>query len=309
MKWMHERLEEAIKHKGLTKEQFADEIKVSRPTLHSWLNGSVPKGIHLMKIADYFGVRISQFFDEVTEVRTTLPLYHKIGSSASTDEMKATTKILTDLYKDLFAHDSENPLQEVVISRDPKTASFVADAFRKMMGVEAGKAPSLKDVLSLMRLLRVTVIPRSFPENINADAFYVLMGCAKVIFINRNQTCDALASALIHEVVHSLRASLNEELTSDELDREEEYCDRIAEATMRGEHEPNIKMLDDVLFGARESIGFIDKLETYFPLWYDKVKILASQATVSRLAEILDISEDDARDVARNLESRGSELG
>jgi transcriptional regulator with XRE-family HTH domain len=59
------KIKQLVKLKKITYQEFADELDISRQTVNNWFKGrsniSIP---HLKKIASYFGVPVSYFFDE-----------------------------------------------------------------------------------------------------------------------------------------------------------------------------------------------------------------------------------------------------
>lgn len=46
------KLDKALKAKHLTRQQFADQIGVSRRSVQSWMTGSVPRGNRLAKVCE-----------------------------------------------------------------------------------------------------------------------------------------------------------------------------------------------------------------------------------------------------------------
>lgn len=102
MKWQKEKLKMLVKERGLTHDQLAVEIGVSRQTVASWFAGQVPKGLHLMKLWSLLQLAPGALFQEDSPHYITRAMYHTIGNGPSLEKVKNETEALVARYAGFF---------------------------------------------------------------------------------------------------------------------------------------------------------------------------------------------------------------
>ena len=294
MKWQKEKLKALVKERGLTHDQLAVEIGVSRQTVASWFAGQVPKGLHLMKLWSLLQLAPGALFQEDSPHYITRAMCHTIDKGPSLEKVKKETEALVARYAGFFTKKDTSPLQPVILSRDTGMAKSLAGSFREIMGLQDGAAPTMFDILALMARLGVCVMPRSFPEEIAADAFFVTVNFKRVIFVNRSCRLSDLTRSLVHESVHAMRPTMTEDADDAEIAKEEKFCEDVVRQTCAGKGTANDQTLEDMMFSLGEACQYVLFLKRHFPVWYAILKDNVSSLTVSRMAEVLDISQTDA---------------
>ena len=67
-----EKLQLIRRREGLTQEQFAEKVGVTRQALSKWENGeSLPDAVNLLSISRLFGVSIDRLLDDGADPRPT----------------------------------------------------------------------------------------------------------------------------------------------------------------------------------------------------------------------------------------------
>jgi transcriptional regulator with XRE-family HTH domain len=308
MKWRGDKLKELVKAKALTQEAFSEAVGVTRPTYNAWINGQVPKGIHLIKIWKALGVKAEDLFDLSPSAVQILPLHGKRGTAKNTETSDKTTRALAESFAGLFDDTDVPSLQIVAPVRSEAAALNVATEMRKLMGLEnASTPPTFLQVLHLLDQLKVCAIFTSFPKEIKDYAFYTQLRGSRVVFINTATSVLDLVFPVLHEAVHAIRPVL-ESTDQDEIDREDDFCDKVASfGQPRDEKfrkEAN-KTLHDCLMPNEHVSVFLKNLEQYSPRWFVLLKKRCSEVTVSKLAEYVDVSHMDAKEVKSILCMQG----
>lgn len=300
MKWLHDEFRDLVVKMGMTQDELAAKLGVTRQTVSTWFSGTVPKGIHLMKIWKLLGMKPgSLFLDDEQAVFLTKPLFHSTDPTQRAAQKDESDRLVA-LYKSLFPKSDAAPLQSAILpSRDACLAKALAQVFRERMTLVEGASPTLAQVLKLLGNLNFCIIPREFPEGLGADAFYVSINYIRVMFINRRAKKDDLARALIHESVHGLRPPVNEELVGGELEAEEHYCDDVVSLVFPAAGSEGEKTLEASMFSMDETSQFVSYLRQHFDVWYGIVKANVDSLSASRLAEVLDIPRIDAEAFVR----------
>ena len=62
IKWNGKYIKELLKENNMTQKQLSKELNVSKQTINSWINGTVPKGKHLVQMIIRFNADIDKFF-------------------------------------------------------------------------------------------------------------------------------------------------------------------------------------------------------------------------------------------------------
>lgn len=356
MKWRGDKLKKFVKAKAFTQEAFSEAVGVTRPTYNAWINGQMPKGIHLIKIWKKLGVKAEDLFDLSPSAVQVLPLHRKRGRAINTEKSDKATYALAESFAGLFDDTDVPSLQLVATIRSDAAAESVAIEMRKLMGLENGNTPpTFLQVMRLLDQLQVCAIFTSFPKEIKDYAFYTQIRGSRVVFINTNTSVLDLVFPVLHEAVHAVRPPL-ESNDPDEIDREENFCDKVASLVqfsdfyiqevriaLRGEGK-HMQVLEEfarqhthVISGLAKRLGLVKKednthyiadtklrklinktlrdclmpnehvsiylkhLEQCSPRWFALLKKRCSEVTVSKLAEYVDVSHMDAKEVRSEL--------
>jgi len=311
MKWRGEKLKELVKAQALTQEAFSKAVGVTRPTYNAWINGQVPKGIHLIKIWKALGVKAEDLFDLSPDAVQILPLHRKRGTAKNTETSDKATRTLAESFAGLFDDTDVPSLQLVAPIRSDAAAENVAAEMRRLMGLEnANTPPTFQQVMQLLDQLQVCAILTSFPKEIKDYAFYTQLRGSRVVFINTDTSVLDLVFPVLHEAVHAIRPVL-ESNAQEEIDREEDFCDKVASLVQSRHAKLNKKInqtLRDCLMPNEHVSVYLKNLEHFSPRWATLLKKRCSEVTVSKLAEYVDVSHVDAKEISilwkRNLRYR-----
>jgi transcriptional regulator with XRE-family HTH domain len=308
MKWRGDKLKELVKAQAFTQEAFSEAVGVTRPTYNAWINGQVPKGIHLIKIWKALGVKAEDLFDLSPSAVQILPLHRKRGRAINTEKSDKATYALAESFAGLFDDTDVPSLQIVAPVRSEAAALNVATEMRKLMGLEnASTPPTFLQVMHLLDQLKVCAIFTSFPKEIKDYAFYTQLRGSRVVFINTATSVLDLVFPVLHEAVHAIRPVL-ESNDQEEIDREEDFCDRVA-SLVQSHHAKLHKKINQTLrdcLRPNEHVSiYLKHLEQCSPRWFALLKKRCSEVTVSKLAEYVDVSHVDAKEIS-NLWKRNS---
>jgi DNA-binding XRE family transcriptional regulator len=130
-----------VKAQAFTQEAFSEAVGVTRPTYNAWINGQVPKGIHLIKIWKALGVKAEDLFDLSPSAVQILPLHRKRGTAKNTETSDKATRTLAESFAGLFDDTDVPSLQIVAPVRSEAAALNVATEMRKLMGLENANTP------------------------------------------------------------------------------------------------------------------------------------------------------------------------
>ena len=75
MTWQGEKVKILSKEKSITLDVIAKTLDVSRQAVHSWINGQIPKGQHLMRLSTLMGVTPTFFFSNDINLAISVPLH------------------------------------------------------------------------------------------------------------------------------------------------------------------------------------------------------------------------------------------
>lgn len=94
---MYERFELLLKSRGLTAYKVGKDTGVNRSTLSEWKNGrSVPKADKIQRLADYFNVPISYFYEDVSDIADEM----RRAADALVEELSLTEDLQRVLSRD-----------------------------------------------------------------------------------------------------------------------------------------------------------------------------------------------------------------
>ena len=308
MNWRGDKLKELVKAKAFTHEAFSEAVGVTRPTYNAWINGQVPKGIHLIKIWKALDVKAEDLFDLSPSAVQILPLHRKRGTAKNTETSDRTTRTLAESFAGLFDDTDVPSLQIVAPVRSEAAALNVATEMRKLMGLEnANTPPTFPQVMHLLDQLKVCAIFTSFPKEIKDYAFYTQLRGSRVVFINTATSVLDLVFPVLHEAVHAIRPVL-ESSNQEDIGREEDFCDRVASLVQARDaklKQKNKQTLRDCLMPHEHVSVYLKNLELFSPRWFALLKKRCSEVTVSKLAEYVDVSHMDAKEVKSILCMQG----
>lgn len=222
MKWLGEKLKDAVKKMNITQAVFADSIGVSRITVSSWFNGQVPKGIELMKICQLLKISPGSLFDN--EVSFSRPRHRLTAHAKKTESLDVAADEMLKDYADFFTKDLSFPLSWVINYHAQSEPQKVAAQLRQLIKLQ-DEIIKLKDVCDLAAKLGIFVVPACFAKELSrTSAFYTLYNnCNKVIFIDVKVCYLDLVYFLLHEICHAV---INNRDTDD---AEEKFCENVAQ--------------------------------------------------------------------------------
>jgi transcriptional regulator with XRE-family HTH domain len=224
MKWAGEKLKNAVKNAGMTQQQLADSLGVSRATVVSWMKDQVPKGIELMGICQHLGVTPEYLFEN--DIIYSFPRHRLVAHAKKTDQIDQASIDLINNYDLFFRDDFSEPLSLSINYHKQANPLAIASELRKVIEINDDNPIKLKNVFDLANRLGIFVIPVSFVGALEkTSAFYTLFNeCNKVIFINESVKCLDLIYFLLHEICHAI-------INSDDVnDEEESFCEATARA-------------------------------------------------------------------------------
>ena len=224
MKWVGEHLKSAVKKAGMTQQQFADRMGVSRATVNSWMKDQVPKGIELMGICRHLNITPECFFEN--DVIYSYPRHRLVAHAKSSRLLEEASIDLINDFAAFFSDDLSEPLSLTINCHKQSNPLTIASELRKVAKLNDDNPIKLQNVFDLATALGIFVIPLPFPSALSkTSAFYTLFNeCNKVIFINDSVKCLDLVYFLLHEICHAI-------INSPEVNQaEEDLCEATARA-------------------------------------------------------------------------------
>jgi len=226
MNWKADKFKTLIAERGFSQESFAKKVGVSRQTVNGWVQGNVPKGIHLIGIWDTLGIDLNEIFER--KEADIVPMHRKRGTAKVTDITNQAAIDLAKSYAGLFEVADVPVLQLYVSQCSDDAAKKLAYEMRQLMELQnSDNPPTFAQVLKLLSALNICVIFKSFPDAIKDYAFYTRINKTPVVFVNTSTHINDLVFALLHEAVHAVRCNnaLNECMV---LEQEDAFCDKVA---------------------------------------------------------------------------------
>lgn len=254
MNWNGEGLKKLLEQKGYTISSLAATLKISRPTVHSWMGGEVPKGFFLMKLCDLFQVSPDVFFTGQPFADISIPLHRTSRGAKLTPEMDTAAKELAQDYALFFKNSPARTMVPILRAdiRDKKNAAIIADSLRAMVGIEPKEPMNYQAAFDLLEKLGIIAVFRDFPDGLQkSKAFYAKIFNHRVIFINAATNFLDLIFHLLHEAVHALR----DDVPGAAGDDEETFCDSVASLTQFPDQ--YILSLAHMIKGVSPSIGIV----------------------------------------------------
>jgi transcriptional regulator with XRE-family HTH domain len=224
--WEGERLKDIIRENNLTVTGVAKRLGVSRTAVNDWINGTVPSGLHLVKISRLLSVTPEDFFSmEATDI--SIPLHRKKGTAKIKEPYRSASQALAEEYKNMLRNALPPALvfslRTVPHEREAQVA--LAMRLREASGIERNRPMDYEGVFRLLIQLGIVTVLRKFPKAIKGYAFYSLIHGHRVIFVNTATNVLDLIFPILHEVIHAIRHRDDEAVFDD---KEEGYCDDIA---------------------------------------------------------------------------------
>ncbi len=223
--WQGNKLREALNKSNFTVTDFASKLSVSRQAANDWMNGTVPKGIHLIKLCKLLNINInSLFLDEDNFV--TMPknrLNRNVQQNAKRDE-KSLDFCKSFAY--LFSN-NKNPIETKQIDfreRTSEMAMEIAAMLRSSIEIREDDPILYKHLFQLLDSLGIFVIIAEFP--IKSSAMYAQIHTHHVIFINIDNKINDTIFYTLHEIAHCL-CEMNRYANISGIN-EEEFCDLVA---------------------------------------------------------------------------------
>jgi transcriptional regulator with XRE-family HTH domain len=226
MAWNGEAIKKRLHELAMTQIALSKKLGVDRVSINNWINGNIPKGLHLIKLCKILGVEPDYFFGDSIAQKIAIPLHRTTRGKPVTEESQHAAMQLIDEYKSLFAHNESIDLVQRIEGDvfNTKTAKDLALILRKFASIEEGQPISYRSVFNLLDLLKIIPVFRSFPVVLNSYAFYYNINGYRLIFTNTQKNVLDLVFPLLHDTVHVLRDG-----TSNEYSEEEErFCDTVA---------------------------------------------------------------------------------
>jgi len=230
MEWQGEKIKILAKEKKISLAKLGMLTGVSRQTVNSWINGQIPKGLHLISICKIFEISPDSLFSD-TDNSISLPVHRTRQAAKVTPAIQKDALKLAKEYALFFRNDTESAILPVarVQAKNSADAKAIAQDLRRIAGAKPGEPLGYEGTLKLLEKLGIKVIFRAFPQNIKAYAFFTKIHHHRVVFVNTTTNVLDLIFPLIHEAVHAIR---DEKIIKDFYDADEEnFCDEVANYT------------------------------------------------------------------------------
>ncbi|MCK4729219.1 MAG: helix-turn-helix transcriptional regulator [Desulfobacterales bacterium] len=225
--WDGDKLRSLIKGRGLSVTSTAKDIGVSRTAVNDWINGTVPSGLHLVKLSQLLSIPPDHFFS-VEPRNISVPLHRKKGAAKVREEYEKAALGLVGEYENMFRNAPPPGLEPSLrlASRQRQAQVALAQQLRKLSEIESDKPMDYRNLFDLLVRLRIVTIFRRFPTAVKGYAFYCCIHNHRVIFVNTSTNVLDLIFPVLHEIIHAIRSEKNQEAVYD--DEEEAYCDTLA---------------------------------------------------------------------------------
>ncbi|MBF0408119.1 MAG: helix-turn-helix domain-containing protein [Candidatus Riflebacteria bacterium] len=229
MNWQGEKLRELLRQKGFTQASLAEKLKVSRQAVIDWLNGTIPKGSHLLALCQLFEIAPDLLFSEsVSEI--VLPVHRKRGNSHLTNDRQALALELSKKYELFYKHRPRVKLHRAIrfpSDYQEKDILELPSQLRQMAGARDYSPLKIEQTFRLLECLGVDAIFYKFPDDLKSYAFYTEIFGYPVVFINTSNNLLDVSFPILHEAIHALCGTASRN-SSEFSDTEESLCDKIA---------------------------------------------------------------------------------
>ncbi|HVW79363.1 MAG TPA: XRE family transcriptional regulator [Mycobacteriales bacterium] len=215
-----ERLREARRARGLSQEEVADELGVSRPTLVAMEQGKRrPRPEELVTLARIYGRQVHELARQTPPVLGLAALFRAAEKGAtaemaeSVEELQRTADSLVELETITGAPSARNYPDQYDIKGIPLDAAAeqLADVERRRLGYGDGPLPWLRDVLEDEIGLRIFALP--LPASI-AGLFGHAEPAGSCVAINSRHPRERQQWTLAHEYAHFLTSRWSTEVTA-----------------------------------------------------------------------------------------------
>ncbi len=224
--WDGDKLKRLIKDRDLTITGVAKTLGVSRTAVNDWTSGTVPSGLHLVKISQLLSASPHHFFSLETD-KISVPLHRKKGSAKVKEAYKKASLELASEYENMFRKASPPGLERTlrIASDEIQAQMALAQQLRELSGVQSHKPMDYESLFTLLVQLKIVTIFRRFPTAVKGYAFFCRIHDHRVIFLNTSTNVLDLTFPVLHEIVHAIRSDNKESVYGDQ---EEGYCDTVA---------------------------------------------------------------------------------
>lgn len=252
------KLKAALSEKGFTQEGLAKELGVTRSTISEWLNGKIPSGKHLLKLAWVLKLSLDSFFS-YQEESISVPQHRLKGNAKLKHEYIDEAIELAKNFLFLFS-ELDEPDYSGQISFHGKTkdvAIKIAKILRERVSVPKDKPISYGNVFEIAAKLGIFIVFVDF-EKTSSYAAHTQILKHNVIMVNKKTNMLDLIFIVLHEIGHSICAdNLNGDVNG--ID-EEKFCDLIASYTQLPE--PYIDNIYEACSGEKPA-NIINTLKIY----------------------------------------------
>ncbi len=229
MNWQGKKLRDILREKDITLSAFAEKLQVSRQAVNDWVNGTVPKGSHLLALSQFLGVSPELLFSPSPR-EIVVPVHRKRRTAKLTEAMQEQAVEMVQRYEGFFRNRSRVKLQRVIrfpLDFEEKDLVDVPSKLRRMADARNYYPLQYQHVFRLFENLEIEVVFRRFPADIKSYAFFTEICGHPVVFVNTSNNLLDLAFPMLHEAIHALcRGEKGEEAEFSEA--EEGLCDQLA---------------------------------------------------------------------------------
>lgn len=220
------RIRSARKLKGLSLQEIADELGISKQMISKYEKGiSIPTSSNLIKLAKLFDLKVDYFFNSFKIDLGEVNFRKKSSFSAKKqDSLKENIKIKLENYlyiEDLLSIDFNfsNPIDDIIIEKMEDIEAAVSQLKNSW---EIGFDP-VHNIIQLLEDKRIKIIELADSEdNFDGLATYV-DGKYPVIVLNSKFPVERKRFSLLHELGHLL---LN--ISEDTQLKSEDVCNKFA---------------------------------------------------------------------------------
>lgn len=217
------------KEAGLSLSALAERLHVTRQAVNTWIEGRVPRGMHLVDLCSILGLKPGDLFEAEARAAISAPLHRTIQKKKVTSEMTDASMEMAREYLNIFRQAPAFAMVPVarMQERNTRSAKLLAEYLRKMSKLSDDKPMNYEGAFKLLAALNVYVVFRPFPPEIvkHSYAFYSRIADQRVVFVNIDTNVLDLIYFLLHETVHAIRDEVEGAINTD---AEEIFCDKVA---------------------------------------------------------------------------------
>jgi transcriptional regulator with XRE-family HTH domain len=228
MEWQGSKLREVLQAKNVSVSAFAEKLNVSRQAVNDWLNGTVPKGSHLLALCQTLGIMPDSLFNALTP-DIVVPVHRTRKTAKLTEARQELAFDLAKKYEGFYRNRSRIKLQRVIQFPEDHNDKDLCDLPKKLRseaGVKNYYPLLIQDVFRLLEKLEVEVIFRRFPSELKSYAFFTEIYGYPVVFVNTANNVLDLSFPLLHEAIHALCS--HQQKAQEFSEAEESLCDLLA---------------------------------------------------------------------------------